>query len=286
VIVASTLNFSKASRIIFDAHNIRKSQRSCEGQYFIVADEIIVEESLNEKDLPIITWNRHTLDSVPLDRGQAPSGSSGSAAGESGGNGAVGANGNPGYEGRAAPALLVLARSFSGGKLLFDFRGQNGGEGGVGQTGGDGGIGRKGRSASQSFFDCKRGPGHGGNGGNGGKGGEGGKGGTGGQGGTVLVISTNETTAILNEQFDVRVDGGQTGVGGIGGKGGREGIGAPEGEAQRPFCTPAGRDGKNGKSGNNGAKGQQGVSGDSGEYFLLQLPAEKYDYLLDLDRRR
>jgi hypothetical protein len=265
--LATELSFGPGATLIFPEESSLRKDPECGRIYYIVADRITTEP-----EGATITWERSPITDRPFDRGRAPAGASGAAPGEPGMNGTAGAPGNPGYGAQHGPALVLITKRIEG-KLTLDFRGQDGGSGGVGQSGGDGGSGLGGRPAVSSFFDCRRGPGPGGNGGNGGEGGRGGRGGDGGFGGTVVVITTREGARGAAEFLDVNVEPGKGGKGGPGGDGGRPGKGGPEGSTASPFCRrdAAGRDGDPGNPGTEGPQGETGLDGEDGISLLIEL---------------
>lgn len=294
-VVAKKLRFHRGGEIIFSddgdlgwygplgtaGGGFSHAGSLCLSLRFVIADEIIVDDEKTEATATI-KWIRRPLESIPLDRGQAPSGASGVAPGESGRDGTPGASGNVGFRGRDAPSIVLVTTKISGGKIFVDLQGQNGGTGGLGQQGGSGGDGQQGSPASQSLFDCRRGPGPGGNGGNGGLGGAGGRGGDGGAGGVFLVVTRDSTE--FNEirpHFIVDRSGGVPGKGGMRAQGGVGGKGGKEGAPALPFCTGANKNGHDGKIGNVGPPGDSGSPGITGDFFFTFFPGDTYNLILN-----
>ncbi|MFC4314988.1 hypothetical protein ACFPN2_38375 [Steroidobacter flavus] len=243
-----------------------------EPYYMIVAEEIVVQGPA------MITWAREdAIRQPPPDRGKAPNGAPGREEGANGEPGSDGDAGTPGYRGASAPSLILVTRKLTGpGQLFVDLRGQNGGPGGKGQDGGDGGPGARGRPASQSMFDCRRGPGTGGNGGNGGKAGPGGQGGAGGDGGSVIVLA--EEPKSITAQAIVLIAGGAGGAPGAKGNPGNGGRGGPEGPAAPPFCRGANRDGTAGQSSTVlPMPASAGTLGVEGRFWPLPVATDRLD---------
>jgi hypothetical protein len=271
VLAASEIRFRPGGKLVLSAS---PSQGNREQAVYMITPRIVVEPGAQPA---IVTWaGSRAPTSTPPPAGKAAPGAAGYD-GSPGGKGANGTTGNTGTVGRSPPTLYIATREIDG-KLIVDWRGQDGGPGGAGQDGGDGGYGGTGRPASSSLFDCRRGPGDGGAGGDGGDGGTGGSGGRGGDGGLfVLVALPSDIPRIANRiSLDLA-----SGVGGFGGPGGNPGGSGPEGKAGRPappFCRADGRDGAPGRPGRPGAtqadkRGQQGLPGEIAVGELADMQA-------------
>jgi hypothetical protein len=246
-----------------------------EPYYMIIAEEIEVPGPA------MITWAREdAIRQPPPDRGKAPNGAPGREEGANGEPGSDGDVGSPGFRGATAPSLILVTRKLTGpGRLFVDLRGQNGGPGGKGQDGGDGGPGARGRPASQSMFDCRRGPGAGGNGGNGGKAGPGGQGGVGGDGGSVIVLA--EDPKSITAQTIVLIAGGIGGAPGPKGNPGSGGRGGAEGPPAPPFCRGDSRDGSTGQNSTaQPAPASAGALGAEGRFWPLPVATDRLDKIL------
>jgi hypothetical protein len=258
-LVAKHITFKPNAKVVLRDSTLQDA-------FYIIADRIDVQGPA------AITWIRRDTIEAPPDRQKAPDGAPGRGEGAEGGRGADGQAGNVGYPGHSAPPVIVLlARTFVGEGLTIDVRGERGGPGGRGQDGGSGGDGGRGAPASQSAFDCKRGPGPGGKGGAAGNGGPGGQGGTGGNGGDVVVLVTGDSANGF-KALKVYNSGGPGGSPGVPGRPGQPGRGGDEGEKQLPFCAPAGRVGPVGDQGTAGAPGNAGTTGVTGSYSSVELP--------------
>jgi hypothetical protein len=211
--------------------------------------------------------------------------------GDNGAKGHRGHNGAPGNPGRSGmnaldkgkeqfgkklPTLNIVALEVEfigiGSKLVVDWDGQTGGDGGRGQNAGRGGPGMGGRdgSTAESVWgdECERAPGNGGDAGDGGDGGPGGNGGDGGWAGQIWVISTAANLTIgqgLNGPDVKYVYGGASGGdGAAGGRGGQPSPLAGRKGKKTSECEDA-QNGQAGQAGNDsGVNGGSGVRGRSG----------------------
>lgn len=280
LLTARELVFKPKGRLIFS-----DSGPNTAGQFFIVADRLIVEDPNNPG---VITWAR-AVPPTPPDRGQASPGGAGQGEGAGGGAGSAGATGTTGTAGGNAPAFTMMIRNAGKGGLVVDMQGATGGKGGVGQIGGQGGAGAQGGPARQSrtggpfnstiwLPSCDAGPGRGGNGGNGGTGGVGGLGGRGGNGGNVTLVSTSANLPTLFQAIRVNLAGGAGGLPGEGGAGGGGGAGGPEGQLAN-FCNSAGRAGSPGGAGAVGGVGTAGDPGRAGQPFVSNLEDAQFTSL-------
>ncbi|HEX4201515.1 MAG TPA: hypothetical protein VHY59_08360, partial [Chthoniobacterales bacterium] len=283
VVSAKHIFFHRDTKLVLSDFSLKG------GIFYIVADQIDIEGAAS------VSWIRQNIAEIPPDRQKAADGGFGRGDGAAGGPGGNGQAGNVGYPGRSAPTVVLAFRKLMGGVLSFDLRGEPGGIGGTGQGGGSGGDGAKGTPASQSLFDCKRGPGPGGKGGDAGNGGLGGGGGTGGNGGDLVMFTTVEnakgglnaaisktspsppspppaTASPASGSLVVYNSGGEGGAPGQPGRPGLPGQGGDEGEKQLPFCNPAGRKGAEGSPGSPGSPGQPGTPGAPGRFVVVPLP--------------
>lgn len=238
------------------------------GPITIAAEELVIEAPGAE-----ITWTGATAGGeVPPARGKAANGAAGFTPGARGGNGENGEPGNTGYAGRRAPSLTIVAgRITGGGVLTVNLKGQRGGDGGAGQSGGDGGFGARGEDASQSLFDCKRGPGRGGDGGKGGNAGPGGAGGNGGDGGDVALLVVGDGSQGISIRLTEQLSGGPAGAGGLPAQPGMGGAPGREGAPAEPLCRPSGRVGSHGLAGTTSTAGASGREGISGRLYRIPL---------------
>lgn len=172
-----------------------------------------------------------------------------------GGDGKHGGKGNNGREGQNAPIVEVWVNQIHGKGLLFDLRGQKGGDGGKGGNGQYGGNGQKGSDsvvgteASWTGIPitvCKQRAGMGGDGGRGGDAGCGGDGGGGGNGGLVKIFYTSTAASGLSI-LSYALEGGKGGKGGESGIAGKGGKAGPNGinlaECVPPLKAKDGSDG-------------------------------------------
>ncbi len=231
---------------------------------YLLADEIELQGDAN------IAWGKRDETMPPPSRLKAPDGVWGRGEGANGTDGAPGQAGNVGFPGRSGPSLIIFAKKIgpTPGHLKIDLSGEAGGPGGRGQDGGRGGDGARGVSASQSLFDCKRGPGAGGNGGNGGDGGPAGPGGSGGAGGDLLLVGLEPDDVT---KLQVTSEGGKGGPRGEVGAPGQPGAGGSEGELALPYCGSAHRLGQPGRPGS--PSREQSADGVAGPDGRLQVVA-------------
>ena len=242
-----TIEFSNGSAFYFSDNSL------VDGIIYVIAKSIKIDGKA------VLKWSRHEENiQFPPGRGKSLAGPPGRVDGEDGKDGAPGQPGSPGYTGRSAPSIIIIVGDISGGVLIVDLRGEDGGKGGAGGIGGDGGPGAIGSPASQSVFDCKAGGGTGGKGGSGGRGGDGGSGGKGGNGGDFFLLSVDELAKNHLQVFGTRGSGG---IGGDPGDGGEPGQGGRGGQEAKPFCG-------GGATGPNGSHGDTGVPGPKGAYGL------------------
>lgn len=268
---AKRIIFKSGARLIFSDKAINSRNN-----LIVAARTIVSEDQLNPGT---ITWDSEaSADEVSPISGQSPGGAHGRGDGASGGPGSNGALGNPGSSGSNAPNLVLFVQQFENAPPKVILHGQNGGKGGIGQRGGDGGVGQRGSPASQSAFDCKSGPGHGGNGGPGGVGGKGGQGGQGGTGGTVTLVSLPSAFPALLQLVRVDVGPGDGGPGGDGGQGGDGGPAGEAGEKSLPYCQARpDRRGSPGANGGIGAIGDPGGQGIQGDILFTTLDSSGFD---------
>lgn len=199
----------------------------------------------------------------------------GSREGQPGGSGGPGQPGIAGESGRNGPSVILLVNSIKG-QFVVNLRGQPGGKGGRGGDGGRGGAGGYGNPASQSAFDCRRGPGDGGRGGQGGAAGPGGPGGSAGSGGFLTVILPNP--ASLPEVVMLQAEPGERGPGGEAGSPGPGGPGGRVGQEALPWCRQTA---SNGVPGSGGPKASPGSSGDPGTSGSIRfLRSSEFGYLV------
>jgi hypothetical protein len=267
VLAADTLTFMPKSRLIFTGSIGDQTRR-----YLLVRTLIVEGEGATPA--AVITWDRDSgMQRITAPVGKASPGSIGPGEGADGVPGPDGVMGNPGYPGRIAPTIFLIAHSIKGGPIAIDLRGQDGGGGGVGQIGGDGGFGRAGRPAAASFGICQAAGFPGGNGGLGGKGGTGGEGGRGGNGGAFVFLGPAKDVEVMAKAFFVDIRSGKGGEGGPGGEPGRGGEGGPPGRFDPPCPQPSA--GKRGPDGIFGDPGPQGPEGQPGVFFTTGLNAEQ-----------
>lgn len=194
------------------------------------------------------------------ERGQ-PGEDRGSREGQPGADGGPGQPGGPGASGKHAPSVVLIAGSIRG-RLVINLSGQSGGKGGQGGEGGRGGAGGYGNPASQSAFDCRRGPGNGQSGGKGGAAGPGGSGGNAGNGGVLIAILSDP--AKIPENTLLLADAGNPGLGGEAGKPGIGGPGGRVGQEALPWCRQTASNGSPGLLGapaSSGSSGERGLNG-------------------------
>lgn len=248
------LTFLKGSSIVIDGDG-----RSDGQPVLIVARTIEVQPNDDGRPNIEVRWKPIT----PGARGgNGQAGGSAYSEGQPTREGGPGKAGGAGQPGRKAPDLILRTDDVTGGILKISVDGNAGGNGGSGGDGGQGGLGGTGQPASQSMFDCRRGPGRGGDGGSGGIGGNGGDGGRGGDGGSIVVIAS-DTTRIRNA-IEPSSNPGARGTGGEPGRGGPGGPGGRVGQEALPFCVQTaspGAMGRPGPAGKPGAEGEDGIPG-------------------------
>lgn len=271
VLVAKTLTFKAGSELLFSQRALQTGH-----EMFVIAAALVLEDPAHPGR---ITWEAPPGTPGPQPLAQAPTGQNGTGEGAVGLTGTPGSPGAPGAAGASAPTVVVFVPAANAVPLEVVLQGTPGQAGGKGQDGGVGGNGAIGESASQSAFDCKRGPGWGGRGGNGGDGGAGGPGGQGGDGGSLILISKDPTAVGLK----LTAPGGAGGAGGRGGQGGRPGTGGPEGSLQLPWCHSAGRHGPDGNPGADAHNGADGLPGKEGDIRLVAVPQELIDRIAGQD---
>jgi hypothetical protein len=158
--------------------------------------------------------------------------------------GTTGVQGNPGTSGGhgLTGTLTVVALEVnvaSGGNLVMDWAGEDGGDGGPGQNGGNGAKGATGNNGSDASWPSSGCDTATGNGGTGGDGGPGGPGGTGGQGGNANPLIVISTPANLSGVFSdsSKITFVTQSVGGNGGKGGHGGGAGAGGDPGHPSSS-------------------------------------------------
>lgn len=256
-LVARKIIFRDGAQLVFSRKAVPES-----GQLFIAAQEIVSEGQ--DRPALISISDQQPTPATPVGNGEAGV-DNGSREGTAGGHGAIGPTGSDGADGKNAPTLALVASDALSGKLLVKLKGSDGANGGTGGRGGRGGGGGYGTPASQSAFDCKRGPGNGAPGGNGGPGGPGGRGGAAGNGGELYLVLPAEIAPRASDYIGFDLSAGRRGEGGGGGIGGTRGDGGRVGQEALPFCRrgdrkdgPPGTDGPDGKTGPAGAAGKAG----------------------------
>jgi hypothetical protein len=274
-IVARQLIFAPGAELVFSRRALEKGP-----ELFVICASLISQDPQRPGQ---ITWEKSDPSPPPAPADSAAQGQNGIGDGAAGLPGLSGALGAPGVPGADAPSVYLFVSHLSGSPVAVRIDGGPGGDGGPGQVGGGGGAGSRGDSASQSAFDCKRGPGYGGSGGLGGNGGAGGAGGVGGRGGLLTVLSVAPSL----QGIRLLASGGAGGHGGIGGRGGSGGLGGPEGSAQLPWCRPSGRQGSPGATGKDGATAPDGARGLDGQVRFVRLSDELQQRIAgDLDTRK
>jgi hypothetical protein len=221
-----------------------------------------------------ITWAGRLKSANPGPPVVPPNAAVGSSPGATGAAGSTGNTGAPGGQAGGArkqqtPTLTLIAIEVdvaTGGNLVIDFAGQDGGDGGDGQNGGPGAkgsTGNNGDDASWPSSGCDTQTGNGGDGGDGGPGGIGGTGGDGGDSGQIFVITTPANKAgVFNNPSQITFVTQSSG--GSGGKGGRGGTGGAGGNSGKPTGEcPLGQKGDPGNS-LLGVVANPGVAGNNG----------------------
>ncbi|WP_445220494.1 hypothetical protein ACKWRH_10765 [Bradyrhizobium sp. Pa8] len=217
---AKRVVFKEGGVLVIDGATVR-----AELPVVLAIKELSIEtETSRGRPQVVVRWP-NVPEGRPGERGQ-PGDDRGSREGRPGADGGAGQPGGPGANGKHAPAVILIAGSIKG-RLVTNLSGQSGAKGGPGGEGGRGGAGGYGNPASQSAFDCRRGPGNGQPGGKGGAAGSGGQGGNAGNGGVLIAILSDpakvqENTLLLADAGNPGL-GGEAGRPGIGGSGGRVG---------------------------------------------------------------
>jgi hypothetical protein len=192
----------------------------------------------------------------------------GSREGQPGADGGPGQPGGAGANGKHAPSVILIVGSIKG-RFVVNLSGQSGGKGGPGGEGGRGGAGGYGNPASQSAFDCRRGPGNGQPGGKGGAAGSGGQGGNAGNGGVLIAVLSDP--AKVQENSLLLADAGNPGPGGEAGKPGIGGPGGRVGQEALPWCRQTASPGSPGATGALASPGPSGERGANGSTKFLRL---------------
>jgi hypothetical protein len=259
---AKRVVFKEGGVLVIDGTTVRP-----ELPVVLAAKELSIETEASRGRPQIVVRWPNVSDGRPGERGQAGE-DRGSREGQPGADGGPGQPGGAGANGKHAPSVIIIAGSIKG-RLVVNLSGQSGGKGGPGGEGGRGGGGGYGNPASQSAFDCRRGPGNGQPGGKGGAAGSGGQGGNAGNGGVLFAVLSDP--AKVQENTLLLADAGNPGLGGEAGKPGIGGAGGRVGQEALPWCRQTASPGSPGAIGALASAGLSGERGSNGTMKFLRL---------------